>query len=137
MEHFDYLIVGCGVVGCAVAREITLATAAKKRVCVVDKEMEPVSEASSGNTGHIASFFYYTSERAPIEYAMTRRCRELNREWFAAQENVLSCKRGLLLLAFSQEALDEGRKMAEIGRDNGETEVLKLISSRSSILILV
>jgi glycerol-3-phosphate dehydrogenase len=118
-NHYDVLVVGCGIVGCAVAREFTLAGC---RVGIVEKKSDPVSEASSGNTGHIASFFYYTETRTPIEFKMTRRARNLNREWLAAQKNVTSCKKGLLLPAFTKEELEVAAEMLKIAIQNGEQE---------------
>ena len=61
---YDYLIVGCGIVGCAVARELCLRSGVT--VGIVEKEADPVAEASSGNTGHIGTFFYYTQDREMI-----------------------------------------------------------------------
>ena len=63
-RNYDYLIVGCGVVGCAVARELCLRD--EVTVGIVEKEADPVAEASSGNTGHIGTFFYYTDAREGI-----------------------------------------------------------------------
>ena len=50
-QVYDVLIVGCGAVGCAVAREMSLYG---KRVVVCEKNGDVLTEASSGNTGHLA-----------------------------------------------------------------------------------
>ena len=50
-QVFDVLIVGGGAVGVAVAREMTLLG---KRCLVCEKNVDVLSEASSGNTGHLA-----------------------------------------------------------------------------------
>ena len=63
-RNYDYLIVGCGIVGCAVARELCLRD--EVTVGIVEKEFDPVAEASSGNTGHIGTFFHYTDAREGI-----------------------------------------------------------------------
>ena len=66
-RHHDYLIVGCGIVGCAVARELSRrGGGGGVTVGIVEKEADPVAEASSGNTGHIGTFFYYTDAREGI-----------------------------------------------------------------------
>ena len=65
-RHHDYLIVGCGIVGCAVARELCRRGGDGVTVGIVEKEADPVAEASSGNTGHIGTFFYYTDAREGI-----------------------------------------------------------------------
>ena len=49
-EIFDVLIIGCGAVGAAVAREMTLLG---QKCIVLEKNMDVLSEASSGNTGHL------------------------------------------------------------------------------------
>ena len=85
-EVFDVLVIGCGAVGAAVAREMTLLG---KKCMVLEKNEDVLSEASSGNTGHLATNFYYTKDRAPLEFAMTRRASKvLNPQWLREQRNV-------------------------------------------------
>ena len=60
-EVFDVLVIGCGAVGAAVAREMTLL---RKKCMVLEKNEDVLSEASSGNTGHLVSLillFYHPS----------------------------------------------------------------------------
>ena len=54
-EVFDVLIIGCGAVGAAVAREMALLG---QKCIVLEKNMDVLSEASSGNTGHLVRFFF-------------------------------------------------------------------------------
>ncbi len=54
-QVYDVLIVGCGAVGSAVARELSLYG---KRVVVCEKNEDVLTEASSGNTGHLARCFF-------------------------------------------------------------------------------
>ena len=82
---YDALVVGGGAVGVAVARELTLLG---KECLLCEKNPEVLSEASSGNTGHLATNFYYTEARAPLEYQLTRRAAKINPEWLRSQENV-------------------------------------------------
>ena len=53
-QVFDVLIIGCGAIGAAVSREMTLLG---QKCIVLEKNMDVLSEASSGNTGHLVSFF--------------------------------------------------------------------------------
>ena len=53
-EVFDVLIIGCGAVGAAVAREMALLG---QKCIVLEKNMDVLSEASSGNTGHLVRIF--------------------------------------------------------------------------------
>jgi glycine/D-amino acid oxidase-like deaminating enzyme len=57
-EVFDVLIIGCGAVGAAVAREMALLG---QKCIVLEKNMDVLSEASSGNTGHLVRIFLYMS----------------------------------------------------------------------------
>ena len=49
-EIYDFIIIGCGAVGAAVARELTLLG---QKCLVLEKNEEVLGEASSGNTGHL------------------------------------------------------------------------------------
>jgi len=59
VSPWDVLVVGGGVVGAAIAREFATSG---KRVLLCEKEDEVLSGASGANTGHFASFFYYTRQ---------------------------------------------------------------------------
>ena len=64
-EVFDVLVIGCGAVGAAVAREMTLLG---KKCMVLEKNEDVLSEASSGNTGHLVrslTFFYFSPTHRP------------------------------------------------------------------------
>ena len=86
-DPWDVLVVGGGVVGAAIAREFA---ASGKRVLLCEKEdqvtgnfplfklfprtcginagkTQVLGGASGANTGHFASFFYYTRARALLE----------------------------------------------------------------------
>ena len=49
-EIYDFIIIGCGAVGAAVARELTLLG---QKCLILEKNEEVLGEASSGNTGHL------------------------------------------------------------------------------------
>jgi len=101
MVVYDYMVIGGGVVGAAVARE--LASCAGQSVLLCEKEDELLTGASSGNTGHLGSNFYYLPDRAPLEAQMTARAREINPGWLAGQPNVPRTKEGMVYLARSSE----------------------------------
>ena len=52
MEHFDVVVIGAGVVGAAVARELSLY---ELRVCVLEQEEDVCSGTSKANSGIIHS----------------------------------------------------------------------------------
>ena len=49
-DTYDVLVIGCGAVGAAVARELTLLG---QKCMVLEKNDNVLGEASSGNTGHL------------------------------------------------------------------------------------
>jgi L-2-hydroxyglutarate oxidase LhgO len=71
----DYLIIGSGIMGLALAQEIRrsepLAT-----VCVIEKEQSPAFHASGGNSGVLHAGFYYTGDSLKARFT-----RDDNRHW--------------------------------------------------------
>ena len=61
-----------------------------KRVILCEKDADLLCGASSGNTGHLATNFYYTRARATLEAEMAARAREVNPGWLAGQPAVWS-----------------------------------------------
>ncbi len=52
---YEACVVGLGAVGCAVARQVCLGHS-----CIaIEKNLDPLDEASGGNTGHLATNFYF------------------------------------------------------------------------------
>lgn len=117
-DCYDVLIIGCGAVGAAVAREMTLIG---QKCILLEKNIEVLSEASSGNTGHLARNFHYTAQRAPLEFQMTRRAAtKHNQEWLDSQPNVPRRRCGLLMVATNEEEFNTITDMEVKARANGE-----------------
>ena len=57
MKDYDVIIIGGGIIGCAIAKSIISKT--KKKVLVLEKENHVGEHASSRNSGVIHSGFYY------------------------------------------------------------------------------
>ena len=70
--------------------------------------------------------------RAPSEYRMTRRSRQLNRDWLLKQKNVTSEKRNLLMPIFSDSEMEAARELLELARNNGEDGV-RIITEREAL----
>ena len=51
-QSYDIAIIGCGAVGAAVVREMTLLG---QKCIILEKNAHVLGEASSGNTGHLVS----------------------------------------------------------------------------------
>ena len=63
-ETADILIVGAGIMGLALAREIK-ETDPAAGICVVEKEPVPAWHASGRNSGVLHAGFYYTTRAIP------------------------------------------------------------------------
>ena len=96
----DLLIVGAGVVGCAIAA----ATAnARRSVIIVDRAATPASGVSSRNSGVLHGGLYY-----PLESRKARSCVRGNRltvEW-ARKHGVPHAVPGKLVIARDDEELE-------------------------------
>ena len=62
---------------------------------------------------------------------MTRRSRQLNREWLLKQKNVTSEKRNLLMPIFSNSEMEAARELLELARNNGE-EGVRIVTEREA-----
>ena len=63
---------------------------------------------------------------------MTRRSRQLNRDWLFRQKNVTSEKRNLLMPIFSNFEMEAARELLQLARNNGEDGV-RLITEREAL----
>ena len=106
MARYDVLVIGAGAVGCAAARQVCrmrLGKGEKLTCLLVEKNEQVLSEASSGNTGHLATNFYYSAatdgREAPLEAALTSRAALEAEQWLKEQPNVPRRKAGLLYVA--------------------------------------
>ena len=63
---------------------------------------------------------------------MTRRSRQLNREWLLKQKNVTSEKRNLLMPIFSNSEMEAARELLELARNNGE-EGVRIVTEREAL----
>jgi len=61
MKSFDYLVIGGGIVGLSVAREL-VTRLPMARVCILEKEREVAQHASGRNSGVLHAGFYYSAD---------------------------------------------------------------------------
>jgi len=94
-DPWDVLVVGGGVVGAAIAREFAVSG---RSVLLCEKEDQVLGGASGANTGHFASFFYYTRARALLEGELAAEARKINPGWLAGQPAVPRLDTGILCL---------------------------------------
>lgn len=125
---YDVAVIGAGVVGCAVARRLTLAGA---RVVVLEKALDILDGASKGNSGIL-----HTGFDAPPGSLEQRCVAAGHAEYLAIREklNLPLMETGALVLAWTE--VEEARLPAllEQARANGVDDVAPL--GRAEILAL-
>ena len=97
-----------------------------KNVILCEKDDVLLSGASSGNTGHLASNFYYRRHRALLEAEMAARARRINPDWISGQPSVPCIKTGMIYIARGQEDEAELEDMLMNAQLNGELGVRKI-----------
>lgn len=115
VKKYDYLIVGAGIIGLAVAREIRQSRPGA-RLIVIDKEPKEGAHASSRNSGVLHAGFYYTADslKAKFTVAGNHALRAYCREKGIA---VNAC--GKLVVAQDARELEKLYELERRGRRNG------------------
>jgi (S)-2-hydroxyglutarate dehydrogenase len=81
MKRYDYAIIGAGIIGLTIARELKRKFP-EKSVCVIEKEQQVAMHSSGRNSGVLHAGFYYTADSLKAKFtrdgnrAMTRYCEE-------------------------------------------------------------
>lgn len=109
----DYLVIGGGVIGLAVARELKRRHSAA-RIVVLEKETHCGAHASTRNSGVLHAGFYYTADSLKARFTRdgNRRLTE-----FCEERNLAIRKCGKLVVAKNEEeleGLDELLRRAEV-----------------------
>ena len=120
----DVAIIGAGVVGCALARRLTLDGA---NVIVLEKAADVLDGASKGN-----SAILHTGFDAPSGSLEQDCIAQGYKEYLETCETLglPVLQSGALVLAWSQEQLDELPKLIEKAHKNGVTDVAMLAKSQ-------
>ncbi|KAJ3394398.1 hypothetical protein HDU84_008394 [Entophlyctis sp. JEL0112] len=124
----DVVIVGAGVIGCAIARRLS---SLSLRVAVLEKGRDVASGASKANSGIVHGGY------DELHGTLKSRVARLGNSMFAALNNELNFGfrvTGSLVLAFSQEEVPELERLLENGLKNGVKD-LRIID-RDEILKL-
>ncbi|PVA05702.1 NAD(P)/FAD-dependent oxidoreductase [Thalassorhabdomicrobium marinisediminis] len=125
-DTFDIAIIGGGVVGCAIARRLTLDGA---RVVVIEKALDVLDGASKGNSAILHTGF--DAPPGSLEQACIAAGYKEYLE-IAGQMSLPILKSGALVLAWSDDQLKQLPKLIEKAHANGVTDVTSL--SREEIL---
>ncbi|MBP1949036.1 L-2-hydroxyglutarate oxidase [Virgibacillus litoralis] len=115
MESYDYLIVGGGIIGLSIAREL------KNRfpdesVCILEKESDVAHHSSGRNSGVLHAGFYYTANSLKAKFT-----REGNQELTAyCDEHGLKINKcGKLVVATNEEELQGLKELKKRAEKNG------------------
>jgi|SRR5690625_3180160 len=115
MKNYDYLIVGGGIIGMSIAREL------KKRfqeqsICLIEKETDVAYHSSGRNSGVLHAGFYYTADSLKAKFSkmgnkeMTKYCEE---------NNLKINKCGKLVVATNKEELEGLKELKRRAQLNG------------------
>ena len=119
-ETVDFAIIGAGVVGCALARQLTLDGA---RVAVIEKAPDVLDGASKGN-----SAILHTGFDAPSD-SIEQRCVSRGYERYLAEHESLGLpilKSGALVLAWNEQEVAALDALVEQAQHNGVSDVQQL-----------
>jgi L-2-hydroxyglutarate oxidase LhgO len=111
----EYLVIGAGIVGLAIARELSMLDP-QARVVVVDKENRVGMHGSGRNSGVLHAGFYYAPDS--LKASLTRDGNALLRE-FLAQHNVAVRECGKVVVASNENQLSSLGELARRGIANG------------------
>jgi glycerol-3-phosphate dehydrogenase len=121
MNSYDVIIIGGGVIGCAVAREISRY---RLSAAVLEKELDVACGNSSRNTGMLHAGFTYKPGSLKAECAV-----EGNKEFdqVAKELNVPFRRTGKVVVGFTDHDMENILKYKAIGEKNG-VEGLEIIN---------
>ena len=114
-EKTDFLIIGAGIMGLALAREIR-ATRPDRSVTVLEKEAASALHASGRNSGVLHAGFYYTADSLKARFT-----RDGNRFWqaYCRDRNLPLNACGKVVVAKTPEETEGIRELKRRGDKNG------------------
>jgi len=111
----DYLIIGAGIIGLTIAREI-IGDNPKSQIVIIEKEHDVACHGSGRNSGVLHAGFYYTADSLKAKF--TRKGNELMRNY--CYENSLQineCKK--VVVAQNEDELKALFELEKRGKTNG------------------
>ena len=114
-EKSDFLIIGAGIMGLALAREIQ-ASRPDRTVIVLEKEAASAQHASGRNSGVLHAGFYYTADSLKARFT-----RDGNRFWqeYCRHRNLPLNPCGKVVVARTPEETEGVRELKRRGDKNG------------------
>ena len=125
----DYLIIGGGIMGMAVARELR-ARKPSASILILEKENDVAFHASGRNSGVLHAGFYYTADSLKAKF-----CREGNAAMraYVAKNNLRMNDCGKVVVAQNEQELETLHEIYRRGQTNGVA--LKLIDEKELAVI--
>lgn len=112
---YDYVIIGAGIVGLTVARELKQRTPSA-RIAILDKEETVGVHASGRNSGVMHCGIYYGSDTVKAQVCSRGAARLLE---FAKEHDIAHLKSGKVILATSENQLDTVERLMQNAKANG------------------
>lgn len=124
---FDVAIIGAGVIGCAIARELSKY---KLSICVIEKSCEIANGTSKANSGIV-----HPGED-PLPGSMKARLNIRGNEMFDQLKAELDFpfkRNGSLLLCFDTEDLPKLEAFRQRGLENGMTDTMQILNREEAL----
>ena len=112
---YDYLIIGAGVIGLAIARELKI-TYPKAKILIIEKESDVGFHSSGRNSGVLHAGFYYTSSSLKAKFTRDGN-RELTKYCLDNRLSINQCQK--VVVAKDEEELKTLYELYQRGIKNG------------------
>ena len=120
MDHIDTIIIGAGVVGLAIAREVAQSG---RETLIVESEAAIGSVTSSRNSGVIHAGIYY--RQGSLKAQLCLRGRDMLYR-YAAERGIVHKRCGKLIVATADDHIDQLIAWQDCGKGNGVTGLRRL-----------
>lgn len=113
--HFDYLIIGGGIVGLAIARELNTRFPASK-IALLEKEADVAYHGSGRNSGVLHAGFYYSADTLKAKFTRDGN-RQMREYCYANNLKINECKK--VVVARDESELPALFELEKRGKVNG------------------
>ncbi len=113
--NFDYIIIGGGVIGLAIARELNIRFPESK-IAVLEKEADVAYHSSGRNSGVLHAGFYYTADSLKAKFTRDGN-KELREYCYANNLKINECKK--VVVAKDESELPALFELDKRGKTNG------------------
>ncbi|MFD1040629.1 L-2-hydroxyglutarate oxidase [Virgibacillus byunsanensis] len=115
IKYYDYLIVGGGIIGMSIAREL-ITRFPDESICILEKESDVAHHSSGRNSGVLHAGFYYTANSLKARFT-----REGNQEMtqYCDENNLKINKCGKIVVATDENELQGLKELKNRAEKNG------------------